>query len=116
VIIHTARISNPDPDPDRLDVTRKGDSVFSPSWPLLMAAKRGQITFAEYSECYTAEMRVSFVRHRAAWDEVLARERVVLCCYCQDPALCHRSLLAQLLAKAAERRGIEVELGGELAS
>lgn len=114
MIVHTARIGCR--DPDRLDVTRKGGSVFAPSWPLLMAAKRGQVSSSEYTERYTAEMRESYRLHRGAWDELLGRPRVVLCCYCTDPLRCHRTLLAKLLAKVGARRGIEVELAGELAS
>jgi hypothetical protein len=98
-----------------------------------MAAKRGQITSAEYAERYTAEMRLSYSlafgkagrqprqeaaarSHRGAWETLLGRERIVLCCYCPDPALCHRRLLADMLVKAGEQREIDVRYAGELAS
>lgn len=56
-------------------------------------------TWALYSAAYTAEMRESYRAHRPAWDALLARAEVTLCCYCVDPARCHRTLLAGILAK-----------------
>lgn len=104
LIVHSARISYG--GPDRLDVTRKGawlawkagkgetiGGAFAPSWPLLKAAKAGKLAFDEYDPRYLAEMRESYVRHRWAWDDLLARPRVVLVCYCTDPEHCHRFLL-----------------------
>jgi len=131
VIVHTARISCR--DPDRLDITRKGGSVFGPSWPLLKAAKRKQIAWEEYTARYQSEMRASYrlafgeahkqpafaaeaAKHRAAWNSLLARERVVLCCYCAVPTQCHRSLLVEILAKVGKRHGFDVQHAGELAS
>lgn len=59
--------------------------------------------WAAYVPAYTAEMRASYSRHRAAWDALLAREEVTLCCYCAAPPggvlCCHRRLLAAMLAK-----------------
>lgn len=48
-----------------------------------------------YVAGYTAEMRESYRRDRAAWNALLAREVVTLCCYCTDTARCHRTLLAR---------------------
>ncbi len=66
--------------------------------------------WALYSAAYAAEMRESYRTQRAAWDALLARESVTLVCYCTDPARCHRTLLAGILAKlgatvAGERGG-----------
>jgi uncharacterized protein YeaO (DUF488 family) len=50
---------------------------------------------------YVLEMRESYAVHRAAWDELLARQRVVLLCFCQRDAenhnetRCHRRVLAR---------------------
>jgi hypothetical protein len=44
---------------------------------------------------YLAEMRASYRANRPAWDALLAREVVTLCCYCTDPEHCHRTLLAR---------------------
>lgn len=108
--IYTARISYP--GPDRLDVTRKTagpDGLpFAPSWkilgPMLKARKRengpaGALLWPEYVVDYTTEMRRSYREHRAAWDALLARAEVTLVCYCNDPAHCHRTLLAGILGK-----------------
>lgn len=46
-----------------------------------------------YVPAYLAEMRRSYVEHRGAWEAMLARPRVVLCCYCTDHEHCHRAIL-----------------------
>lgn len=58
-----------------------------------------EATWALYSAAYLAEMRESYRASRPAWDALRARAEVTLCCYCVDPARCHRTLLAQILAK-----------------
>jgi hypothetical protein len=55
--------------------------------------------WAAYVPAYRLEMLASWRQHRAAWEALLARRRVVLVCYCTDPARCHRRLLAGFLAK-----------------
>ena len=57
------------------------------------------MTWALYSAAYASEMRESYRTQRATWDALLARESVTLVCYCTDPARCHRTLLAGILAK-----------------
>lgn len=52
-------------------------------------------TWALYREAYTLEMRESYRAQRAAWDALLARAEVTLCCYCTDPKRCHRTVLAR---------------------
>jgi len=119
--IHTARISTR--DPDRFDITRGSGGVagapFAPSNDILQPALRdrerarklfklGRVAEAcqlenalweRYTPLYLAEMRGSYVRHREAWDALLARPRVVLTCYCAawpgQPLHCHRVLLAE---------------------
>lgn len=62
----------------------------------LDAAKREWMTaWATYQRAYLAEMRTSYRANRAAWDALLARPIVTLCCYCTDPERCHRTLLAR---------------------
>ncbi len=106
--VYTARITYA--GPDRLDVSRKsGEAVFAPSWDLLRAALPklgGTLPWEEYVDRYTAEMRVSYREHRAAWDALLARDVVTLVCYCVDPLRCHRTVLAAILGKiGADARG-----------
>lgn len=55
--------------------------------------------WALYAEAYRGEMRESYRANRSAWDALLARESATLVCYCVDPGQCHRTLLANFLAK-----------------
>lgn len=55
--------------------------------------------WALYAEAYRGEMRESYRAKRPAWEALLARPEVTLCCYCVDPTRCHRTLLAIFLAK-----------------
>lgn len=60
----------------------------------------------DYAAKYLAEMRVSYRLNSEAWRALLARERIVLVCYCTDPEHCHRTLLAGILGKlGADVRG-----------
>ncbi len=109
--------------PHRLDCTRKSgtDGIFlAPSWAILRPAleamnaakeewdfysregawscgddakRRLDGTWRSYVTAYENEMRRSYVENRGAWDDLLARERVVLCCYCTDREHCHRAIL-----------------------
>ncbi len=136
LIVHTARLSVR--DPDALDVTRAGNErlrhaskptpglAFAPSWAILKPAlatirARGPVATPEQREAaacawvlyvaqYTSEMRHSYRTQRAAWDAVLARGRVVLCCVCGvtpgEELRCHRVLLAPMfVACGAVYRG-----------
>jgi hypothetical protein len=113
--VYTARISSR--DPDRLDITRKsgkGDALaFAPSWailgPALESLRRAQAAggklggqmaldaWRRYVRAYRDEMRASYRLERAAWERLLGRRRVVLCCYCADPCRCHRTLLGRFI-------------------
>lgn len=86
--------------PDRLDITVKtGNKAFAPTWDIVMGLKQGQITEAEYEARYRELMRASWRRNRAEWQRLLARDRVVLVCFCPPGAFCHRVLLAGYLEK-----------------
>lgn len=134
LIVHTARISSR--DPDRFDITRASGgplgTPFAPSWailnPALAAMKRAdriarggydgprqaeQIrasTWTRYAVDYRREMLASHCEHAPAWRDLLARERVVLVCYCTDATRCHRTLLAGYLGKMG------AEVVGEVAA
>lgn len=79
-------------------------------------------SFGWYEPRYIEEMRASWVRKRAAWDALLARNHVVLTCYCAPPApgepesglRCHRRLLAEILLKVGPKIGRRVIYGGEV--
>jgi hypothetical protein len=72
---------------DPFEYQRTADDIVGESW-------------RAYVSRYLAEMRESYRRHRAAWDTLLARERVVLVCYCVDPEQCHRYLLRSRILPA----------------
>ena len=117
--VFTARVSYG--GADRLDVTRSSATAeglpFAPSDVILWPAKRElkaaddversgdaakaeamrAATWAWYAPRYREEMRASYARHRAAWERLLAKPSATLCCYCVDPARCHRRLLAEML-------------------
>lgn len=108
--------------PALLNITRKsgeGDGlVFAPSWSILNPAREGlknademhkfassgldewnaewtfRRTWWGYVAAYTREMRQSYRDHRAVWERLLARDEVVLACYCANANLCHRTILA----------------------
>jgi hypothetical protein len=95
---------------DRLDVTRKSGTVglpFAPSWailkPALDARKESDEAFeaawAAYVPAYLSEMRASYRRERKAWEDLLARRSVTVCCYCVRGDRCHRALLAGVLGR-----------------
>lgn len=92
---------------DAINVSRWGNDPlgvrFAPSERLLYGYKRlprkDRDAFAAYSDAYRVEMRRSYATDRAAWDELLARERATICCYCRAANGCHRSVLAAILAK-----------------
>lgn len=103
--VRTARISYR--GGDRLDITRKSGRegiVFAPSWatlePVLRARKSGNAdaiadAWRSYVDQFYFEMRTSYRANRAAWDALLSRSEVTLCCYCVDHERCHRTLLAR---------------------
>lgn len=132
-VVHTARLTYA--GADRLDVTRAGADAyrkrtgqtwegepFAPSWAILApalnamkGARTGSVTldravscawWPDYVAAYTHEMRGSYRRRRDAWDALMRRREVTLCCYCIDPERCHRTVLAGILAKlGADVRG-----------
>lgn len=76
----------------------------------LGAAKQTWVAaWSDYKRAYLDEMRRSYVEHRAQWVALLARPRVVLCCYCTDSEHCHRTLLARdILPKLGATNGGEL--------
>lgn len=87
---------------DRVDVTRKGGSVFGPSWPLLrehLAIRRAgletEATWEDYAAAYRAEMRALY-RADPEPLRALAGRGGTLVCYCAGRR-CHRFVLADIL-------------------
>lgn len=83
-----------------LDITVKsGDTVFAPTWKMVIALKKGRITEEEYRKKYEEKMRNSYREYTDRWEEVLYEEELVLACYCKPGTFCHRILLAGILSK-----------------
>lgn len=68
--------------------------------------------WARYEVAFRLEMLASYGTcrlrgpDRARWEELLARPRAVLACFCIDSARCHRTLVAHYLGKlGADYRG-----------
>ena len=96
--VYTSRISYR--GKDRWDITvQTGSKIFAPSWDLVMGIKKGQITEKQYTDAYLLMMKESYKKNRKEWDDLLAKDRIVLVCYCPAGAFCHRYLLANILVK-----------------
>lgn len=116
--LYTARINyRPQTGETVLNTTVKSGAglglLFAPTWEMVMASKRGQIDWPEYTARYYARMRESYQAHRGAWLEVVGLPCVVVTCYCGEPIHCHRSLLVDILGKVAEAQGLEFVYEGE---
>lgn len=107
-----------------LDTTIKSGAglgaVFAPTWKMVMASKRNEITWAEYREQYTALMRQQYQANPAAFLEALGNDELIVCCYCKDTHAttrhCHRYILVDILGKVAAHHGIEFESMGEVSN
>lgn len=121
--VFTARVSYV--GADRLDITRAGADAYrkrtgltwegepwAPSWTIVwpiiklrrevrdLGAYADSVLLAAwraYEPAFTAEMRASYRHNRPAWDALLARESVTLCCTCTCADQCHRRLVARML-------------------
>lgn len=105
MIVQTAQLRYT--GPDRLDITRKTGGPdglpFAPSWDLLaprVQGRRAGVVYTAdddeaYRQRYLEEMRTSYRTNREAWHALLARERVVLVCYCAEGKFCHRRVLVE---------------------
>lgn len=77
-------------------------------WNFARAAEAlAESSWERYRDDYLHEMRQSYRRWRPLWNELLARPRVVLCCYCTDHEHCHRWILRTMILPTlgAEDRG-----------
>lgn len=103
--VYTARMGLR--DPDVMNIARKqGHLAFAPSWellaPYLERRRAGLETdqdWVEYTAKYLDEMRSSFGRNAEAWRSLLARERVVVTCFCTSER-CHRFIFAETVLRA----------------
>lgn len=118
--VYTARITYR--GPDALDITRgtadkarkaglprppgeflaPSAGLVFPTLRKLKAARTDEereAVWLGYETAFFAEMEHSWATRRAEWDALFAQERVCLLCFCVDPNRCHRTLVADMLAK-----------------
>ena len=117
--LHTAQIAQWRTANERklyfIDTTVKsGDSVFAPTWDIVMDHKSGRITDEEYTEVYRRIMRASYLRDPERWLEVCQMEHVCIACYCPRGKFCHRHILAGYLEKVCYKLNIPFTMRGEL--
>lgn len=98
-----------------IDTTIKsGESAFAPTWEMVRSWKAGRLGEAEYHKQYIALMRESFHTHRALWEDLLAKERFALACYCKADSFCHRLILKEMLIWLVHQRHLPLIDGGEI--
>lgn len=119
--IYTGRISID--DPDLLDITvgaieagraTPSGILLAPRRQWVSDLKAGRISPDRYADMYYEEMRWRWQWYPQGFLNILARERVVLGCYCGHDAFCHRHLAKDILLKLAEHYGMVAYDGGEL--
>ena len=123
-VVKTGRIGYQSADALVLDTTAKAKGgkgkVFAPTWDMVMASKRGEISWAEYTAQYLSLLRRRYKQNRRLFEEVVAARDVVVLCYCQNSVVgdrhCHRYLLADVLVKVATSLGYDAKYGGEVMS
>jgi hypothetical protein len=113
---------------DRLDITIKSAStiegkLFAPTWEMVTGVKayHGDTRFPnvtpisseEYDQRYYQLLRERYAKNKQLFIDLIHRESVVLCCFCNSPENCHRRLAADILSKLAAHHSIAVKLGGE---
>jgi hypothetical protein len=127
--VHSARVSYSGPDAFNVTRQKGGiaGEPFAPSWKLLapwlrerkLARLRYDLAvqyedvraledledeharaFEVYGAAYLVEMRASYRRFALDWSRLLARERVVLLCYCTRADRCHRGILRSVILPA----------------
>jgi hypothetical protein len=98
-----------------IDTTVKsGESIFAPTWPMVMGHKASTISDSEYTAQYLTMMRASFKANEPHWRTLLEQpDPIVLLCYCAARKFCHRLLLVDILLKIAPTYKISVTYEGE---
>lgn len=99
-----------------VDTTVKSgkDSIFKPSWEIVLGHKSKELTDAQYTERYIGLMRDSYRNRFEEWLSFLNKDKVAIACYCKAGCFCHRLLLIDILTKVAIKHGIEFQYLGEL--
>lgn len=98
------------------DITVKADSIFAPTWKMVMDHKGGKISDEEYTKQYHQIIRKKFSGGSFGEGKILLKEfiepkeRIILACYCRANTFCHRYLLKDMLVKQGAEYGGEMYL------
>lgn len=97
---------------DRVDCTHLGAIAHAlaprnDTWRWWMRGERRYDDWLGFIYTYSKEMRISLLHYPLVWDKILHTEgNVTLCCTCHQAARCHRTVLAQIIARlGAEPKG-----------
>ena len=89
-----------------MNITVKANTIFSPTWDIVLAIKNNKITEGEYTKLYTNIMRKSYKNNFSQWQKILNLDRILFCCFCHKDNFCHRKVLADIFTKlGAEYKG-----------
>ena len=66
---------------------------------MVMGHKNLRLTDEQYKDMYYKLMKQSYKNNRNEWDNLLAKESIILMCYCYPQSFCHRYLLRDILVK-----------------
>lgn len=99
-----------------LDTTVKsGNSLFSPTWEMVMNHKNGAMGDEEYRKLYRDLLVRSWMTRREEWMRFLKDDTLTaLACYCKPGHFCHRLLLKDFLEQLCKQLEIPFEYYGEL--
>ena len=104
-------------DIELIDTTiGSGEQAFAPTWDMVMAHKRQEISDEQYTDAYLNLMRCSYITERPAWDRLLLTQHpIAIGCYCNNlpGTFCHRHLLRDILEKICRSRNIPFHFYGE---
>jgi hypothetical protein len=84
---------------DRIDVSfHGGHFMLTPPKQILLDFKLGRIDEVRFKQDVFDFLETSSMQHRYTWDEMLARERIVLVCSCNGAGTsCHRHFIMLFL-------------------
>ena len=75
--------------------------TLAPSAELVGNYLHGDLSFARFAASYRRELKQPEARHTLDLLAAVAQnQRINIGCFCEDPATCHRTLLAEVLAEA----------------
>ena len=90
---------------------KSGHRWLAPTWALLMAYKKGEITEAEK---FQSLMRLRYRRYKNLFEAMAKRENVAFGCYCKKGEFCHRHLLVDMFERICSNYDIPFHYNGEL--